>query len=177
MKMLEQTLISFDISKLKPVVNEIAFDLHYNRIYKQYVDDFNLANGDIAFNKAGAFLHSLYFDNIREYRSNNLPSGRALNIIDQRYGSYERFVSTLVDKASQLQGNGWIFMNHSGYVNIIPNNRIVDNVAMIIDCWEHAYILNYPNDISNYIRQTLSIINWDKVNQRIDKINTQKKDF
>ena len=41
MKMLEQTHISYDISKLKPVISEQSFDLHYNSIYKQHVDRFN----------------------------------------------------------------------------------------------------------------------------------------
>ena len=69
-----------------------------------------------------------------------------------------------------------IFMNHSGYVNIIPNNRIVDNIAMIIDCWEHAYMFSFGSDIESYITQHLSIINWEVVNKRINKINSLKKD-
>ena len=176
MKMLEQQPFYHDISKLRPVINEQAFDLHYNHIYTKHVDSFNRGNGDIAFNKAGAFLHGLYFENIRDVRSNNIPNGKALSVMELRYGSYERFVSTLKDKANQLQGNGWVFMNHSGYINLIPNNRIVDNIAMIIDCWEHAYMVNFGNNIEEYIKASMSIINWDIVNQRIDKINSLKKD-
>lgn len=176
MKMLEQTPVSFDISKLKPVIHETAFDLHYNHIYKTHIDRYNKGDGDIAFDKAGSFLHTLYFENIREFRIQNMPSQYAFNMMELRYGSYERFVSTLVDKAKQLQGNGWIFMNHSGYVNIIPNNRIVDNIAMIIDCWEHAYMFSFGSDIESYITQHLSIINWEVVNKRINKINSLKKD-
>ena len=59
MKMLEQTNISFDISKLKPVVSETSFDLHFNQIYKSHIDRFNKGEGDFAFDKAGAFLHKL----------------------------------------------------------------------------------------------------------------------
>ena len=176
MKMLEQTHISYDISKLKPVISEQSFDLHYNSIYKQHVDRFNKGEGDFAFDKAGAFLHNLYFENIREVRQNNEPIGKSLNVIDLRYGSFDRFISTLKDKAKQIQGNGWVFMNNSGYINIIPNNRIVDNIAMIIDCWEHAYMFNFGNDIERYITHSLNIINWDIVDNRINKINSQKKD-
>lgn len=176
MKMLEQQPFYYDISKLKPVINEQSFDLHYNHIYRNHVDNFNKGEGDFAFDKAGSFLHSLYFENIRDYRVNNIPIGNVSNIIELRYGSYERFVSTLISKANQLQGNGWVFMNNSGYINLIPNNRIVDNIALIIDCWEHAYILNWGNNIDSYIQSSLSIINWDVVNQRIDKINNRKKD-
>lgn len=167
MKMLEQVNVGFDISKLKPVISEHSFDLHFNHIYKGHVDRFNKGEGDFAFDKAGAHLHSLYFQNLRGYRDNNLPSGPALKNIETRYGSYERFVQTLLEKASSIQGNGWVFMNTSGYVNLIPNNRIVDNVAMIIDCWEHAYMFNYGDEMPRYIKQHLNIINWDVVNHRI----------
>ena len=67
-------------------------------------------------------------------------------------------------------------MNHSGYINIIPNNRIVDNAVLVIDCWEHAYIFNYGNDISRYIQGFINIINWDVVNNRINTINSLKKE-
>jgi superoxide dismutase, Fe-Mn family len=169
MKALEMTPIGFDVSKLKPVISEQAFNLHYNHIYKDHVDRYNKGIGDFAFDKAGAFLHSLYFENIRELRQNNLPIGKSLNTINTRYGSFERFVTTVLDKSRSLQGNGWIFMNTSGYVNLIPNNRIVDNVAMVIDCWEHAYMFNFGNDIESYIKSQLSIINWDCVNERMLK--------
>lgn len=169
MKMLEQILVSYDISKLKPVINEYTFDLHYNHIYKKHVDNFNKGDGDIAFNKAGSVLHKLYFENIRETRQNNLPSGKVLSVIELRYGSFERFVQTLNDKAKNIQGNGWVFMNTSGYINLIPNNRIVDNVAMIIDCWEHAYIFSYGDNIEKYILNHINIINWEVVNSRILK--------
>lgn len=158
-----------DIAKLKPVVSEIGFDLHYNGIYKTFVDEFNSGDGDIAYNKAGAYLHDLYFENIREFRADNAPVGRSQYVIEQRYGTYENFLKTVETQVNRLQGSGWIFMNHSGYVNIIPNNRIVDNVAMIIDCWEHAYAFTHGIDRIGYIRQHMSIIDWDKVNERMNR--------
>ena len=63
-----------------------------------------------------------------------------------RYGSFENFVKTTEDQISRLQGSGWIFMNSAGYINIIPNNRIVKDIAMIIDFWEHAYIHKFGSD-------------------------------
>ena len=169
MKMLEQTLVSYDIAKLKPVINEHAFDLHYNYIYKKHVDRYNKGEGDFAFDKAGSYLHGLYFENIREFRLNNQPTGKALYMMELRYGSMERFVQTLTEKAKNIQGNGWVFMNTSGYINLIPNNRIVDNVAMIIDCWEHAYMFNYGDNIEKYIINHLNILNWDVINFRMLK--------
>jgi superoxide dismutase len=173
---MKQVAVNYDISKLKPVINETGFNQHYNHIYKDFVDNFNGAEGDIPFNKAGAFLHELYFENIREARANNLPLGRVDNIIALRYGSFENFVRSLEDTTKRLQGSGWVFMNHAGYINIIPNNRIVDNIVLIIDCWEHAYVHAHGTDRSSYIKQHLSIINWDTVNRRIQEIADKKRE-
>lgn len=169
---LTQTPFVGDISKLKPVISEIGFDIHYNKIYTQQVNDYNNADGDIAFNKAGAYLHDLYFSNIRGYRQNNVPTGKAEHVIIQRYGNLRNFVKTVEDQAMRLQGSGWIFMNHSGYINIIPNNRIVDNTVMVIDLWEHAYAYTFGHDKLAYVRSHFNIIDWDKVNERL---NTKKE--
>ena len=174
MKEIKPIKVSYDIAGLKPVVSITGFDLHYHQIYKKYTEDFNEGVGDIAFNKAGAFLHDLYFGNIRPFRQDNRPIGKAEHIINLRYGSYERFVSTLIEQSSRLQGNGWVFMNCAGYVNIIPNNRIVENVALVIDLWEHSFLPNYGNDRNKYIEEHLSIINWDIVNKRM--LETKKEE-
>ena len=166
-KQISQVPITYDISKLKPVISEKSFNVHYNTIYRIFVDNFNGVEGDIPFSKAGAHLHGLYFENLRDYRHDNAPVGKSAQVIEMRYGSYENFVHSLLDQADRLQGNGWLFMNTSGYVNIIPNNRIVDNVAMIIDLWEHAFFFNYGNERNKYVSDTLKLINWDVVNQRI----------
>ena len=157
----------YDIAKLKPVFSVEQFDLHYNKIYTKHVEDFNNSKGDFAYNKAGAFLHELYFENIRERRENNVPTGKVEQIINMRYGSLDNFVSTVIEQSERLQGNGWIWMNTAGYVNIIPNHRIVDNVALVIDLWEHAFLANFGTDRESYLKQHFSIINWEIVNQRI----------
>ena len=172
--MQKQVNISYNISALKPVIDEKTFNLHYNGIYKQHVLMYNNAEGSIAYHKAGAHLHNLYFENLREYRPSNLPIGRVSQIIQQRYGNYNNFIKTGLDQISRLEGSGWIFMNSSGYINIIPNNRIVKDIALIIDFFEHAYLAKYGNDREQYFKDHLSIINWDVVNHRI--LENRKKD-
>lgn len=171
----KQVPVHFDISKLKPVISEVGFDLHYNGVYNNYIKNVNEGTGDIPYNRAGEFLHRLYFENIREYRTPNLPSGRVEYIINLRYGSFDNFVKTMQDQVERIQGNGWLFMNSAGYLNIIPNNRIVDNIVMIIDCWEHAYAFTHNIDRASYIKYHLGIIDWEVVNTRIEE-SKKKKD-
>ena len=46
---LQQTLFPYNISDLKPVINEVGFDQHFNTVYKGYIEDFNNSKGDIPF--------------------------------------------------------------------------------------------------------------------------------
>ena len=168
--------INYDVSRLNPVISEIVFSNHI-AIYKKYVDDFNNSQGDIPFNKAGAFLHRLYFENMREYRQQNLPLGKVADIIVIRYGNWDNFVKTYIDTVNKLQGSGWVFMNTAGYLNIVPNNRIVDNIAMIIDFWEHSYYPQWGNNRERYALEHLKLINWEVVNNRIlESKNKKEKD-
>ena len=167
--------IGYDISRLKPVISEQGFQAHID-IYNDYVHNYNEGIGDIPFNKAGEFLHRLYFENIRGYRSDNLPLGKAGEIIKLRYGNWNNFETTYMQTVDKLQGSGWVFMNTAGYLNIIPNNRIVDNIAMIIDFWEHSYYPVYGPNREGYARTHLHIINWDEVNKRILSFQEKKKD-
>ena len=167
--------ISYDISRLKPVISEQGFQTHMN-VYKTYNNSFNNRSGDIPFNKAGDFLHKLYFENLREYRQDNLPMGKIADIIKLRYGDWDSFVLSYIMTVEKLQGSGWVFMNTAGYLNIIPNNRIVDNIAMIIDFWEHSYLPVYGDNRVAYAKEHLKIINWDVVNQRIFASQEKKKE-
>lgn len=164
---LERIKVSYDITKLAPVINQKGFHEHYNGNYKAYVDHFNSGEGDLAFNRAGAFLHDIYFRNIRERRENNAPIGKAEHVINMRYGSFDGFKRTVFNKAKELQGSGWIYMNQAGYVNLIPNHRIVEGVCLLIDMWEHAYVYTHGHNKDEYIDEMWKIVNWDDVNQRL----------
>ncbi|MCG7944789.1 MAG: hypothetical protein N0C84_00425 [Candidatus Thiodiazotropha taylori] len=166
--------INYDISGLKSVIDPQSFEMHYNKVYKNHISCYNESSNDIPFHKAGAYLHELYFENIRGARQDNYPTGKVAQIIIMRYGSFENFVKTCEEQITRLQGSGWIFMNSAGYINIIPNNRIVKDIALIIDFWEHAYLTKFGTDRISYFRNHLSIINWNVVNQRI--IESKKKD-
>lgn len=161
---------SLDVSKLKPCINEKGFELHYTGVYSNHVKEFNHSeNTDFAYHKAACKLHELYFQNIMAYKENNAPYGKALELIQYRYDTYENFLTQLYNQADRLQGSGWVYMNNAGYINIIPNNRLVENIALIIDLWEHAYVLTHGANRKEYISSFLGVINWDVVNARLLK--------
>ena len=166
--------INYDISKVK-VISQQDFQEHL-KIHQKHIDNFNNGKGDIPFEKAGAHLHKLFFENIRERRMDNTPMGKVADILETRYGTWDNFYKCYMDTVDKLQGSGWVFMNTAGYLNIIPNNRIVDKIAFVIDFWEHSYYPRYGSMRGVYAKEALSIINWDVVNQRILQANEKKKE-
>ena len=55
--------LPYDREDLNPVLSKENIDIHYGKLAKNYVDRFNSNEGDLAFNKAGAILHNLFFHN------------------------------------------------------------------------------------------------------------------
>ena len=39
---------------------------------------------------------------------------------------------------------------------------------LVLDVFEHAYYLKYQNRRAEYVNNLFSIVNWDKVAQRLD---------
>ena len=167
--------ITYDISKLRPVATPDQFAMHL-KIHQKHIDNFNNSEGDIPFEKAGAYLHKLFFENIRERRVDNQPLGKVAEILELRYGTWDNFYKTYQDTVNKLQGSGWVFMNTSGYLNIIPNNRIVDNIAFVIDFWEHAYYPQFGTLKAGYAKEMLHLINWEEVNHRILSSKDKKRE-
>jgi len=67
-----------------------------------------------------------------------------------------------------IQGSGWIYIDTEGNIKTIQNHKMVDNVAMIIDWWEHAWALDYQHDKAKYLKNIWKIINWNIINERIN---------
>jgi len=171
---LESAQIQYDVGQMKPVFDVSDFQTHL-QIHQSHIDSYNNGKGDIPFEKAGAHLHKLFFENLRERRADNPPLGKVAEILELRYGTWDNFIKTYDDTVNKLQGSGWVFLNTAGYLNIIPNNRIVDNIAFVIDFWEHAYYGNYGRNRVAYAKDILKLINWEIVNQRI-LLSKNKKD-
>jgi superoxide dismutase len=70
-------------------------------------------------------------------------------------------------EAMKIQGSGWIYMARNGEIKTIKNHQIKNDIALLIDWWEHAWAKDYGADKAKYFDRIWRIINWDKVNSRI----------
>jgi len=166
-KVLELNKLSYGRSALAPVMSQATIDYHYGKLARGYVDRFNKGEGDKTFNEAGAFLHNIFFPQLQPPKNTNHPKGASLALIDRRYGSFKDFKEKMKIEAMKIQGSGWIYMARNGEIKTIKNHQIKNDIALLIDWWEHAWAKDYGADKAKYFDRIWRIINWDKVNSRI----------
>jgi Fe-Mn family superoxide dismutase len=159
--------LPYNRSGLAPVMSQATIDYHYGELAKGYVDRYNKGEGDATFNEAGAFLHNIYFPQLMPPKANNQPKGASLALIDKKYGSFKDFKETMKIEAMKIQGSGWIYMSRTGEIKTIKNHQIKNDIALLIDWWEHAWAKDYSSNKAKYFDNIWRCINWDKVNIRI----------
>lgn len=162
-KTLEQKPLGYKRDALDPVLSEDTIDLHYGKLYKGYVDRYNKGEGDPDFNEAGAFLHSIYFPQFQEPKSSNKPTGEILEFIEKHFKTFDNFKEKFESEAMKIQGSGWIYLARNGEIKTIKNHQIKLDIVLLIDWWEHAWILDYGSDKKKYLKAQWNIIDWDKI--------------
>ncbi|QUI25498.1 superoxide dismutase [Vallitalea pronyensis] len=128
-----------------------------------------------SFSLNGVILHQLYFANITGKKSN--ISGEILHMINRDFGSYEIFMEMF--KSTGLSMRGWVVLIQSeknGKLRIIgqdshDNGSVYNgNPLLVMDVYEHAYMIDFGINRKKYIDVFFDNINWEVVNNRIKKI-------
>lgn len=192
--------LPYECNALEPHISEELLRLHHDKHHASYVNGANAilqkmdkARGDnvdfdtksifkeLSFHIGGHVLHSLYWKNIApaDRDGGGRPSGKIEKIINEEYGSFDRFKRIFSQVAQHVEGSGWAtltFCKHTQRpiimqiekhnTNIYPKFKIL----MALDVWEHAYYLDYQNERGKFIESFWNIVNWTEVNNRLEKL-------
>lgn len=161
--------LNFTPSEVSPVISKETIDLHYGKLAHAYAKRYNAGEGDPTFNYAGTFLHNMLFTQYREVRNNNKPNGPMEGFIKKHFKSYENFKDEFLKEAMTIQGSGWAYLAYDGKIKLIKNHEVRDDILLIIDWWEHAFILDYGTDKEKYLNEQWKIINWNVISSRWGK--------
>lgn len=161
--------LNFKDSQVNPVLSKATLELHYEKLAKGYAERYNKKEGDMDFNYAGAFLHNMLFPQFREVRNNNTPNGPVLGFINKHFGSFDDMKSEFETKAMTLQGSNWIYLAYDGNIKTIINHQVRNDILLLVDWWEHAWILDYGSDKKKYLNEQWKIINWNVISTRLGK--------
>ena len=166
---IEIIALNFEPKEVSPVLSKETLDLHYGKLAYGYAERYNKKEGDREFNYAGAFLHNMLFPQFREVINNNKPNGPMLGFINKHHGSYDEMKSKFEEEAMKIEGSGWIYLSYSGNIKTIKNHEVRDDILLLVDWWEHAWILDYGSDKKKYLKEQWKIINWNVINTRWGK--------
>jgi Fe-Mn family superoxide dismutase len=138
--------------ELAPAISEETIDYHYGKLAKAYVDRYNKGEGDRYFNESGAFLHNIFFPQLRTPKNANVPTGASLALINRHFGTFTDFKKQFEEEAMKLQGSNWIYLSRSGQIKTIKNHVKRTDIALLIDWWEHAWVTDYGSDKKRYLK-------------------------
>lgn len=158
--------LPYDTDELAPMISKETIDYHYGKLAKAYAERYNKGEGDAAFNEAGVFLHNILFQQYQTPKSSNKPTGAVLELIENKFKSFESFKDEFLKVAMTIQGSGWVYLSKSGEIKTIKNHEIKKDIVLLIDWWEHAFALDYQHDKKKYLENQWKIINWDHINEQ-----------
>ena len=165
-KQIELDKLDYSYTDLSPSLSKETMEFHHGTLAKGYVNRYNKGEGDKDFNYAGYYLHNLYFAQFRSPQENNTPNGPVLNLIKRKYGWWKDFKEQFKEEALKIQGSGWIYLTFSGDIKTIDNHEVRDDILLIIDWWEHSWVLDYQANKKEYLENQWKIMNWSHINTR-----------
>ncbi|MBF0100312.1 MAG: superoxide dismutase [Desulfobacterales bacterium] len=192
--------LAYDYNALAPVISEDLLRLHHDKHHAAYVNGANAIlqkmdkakadNADfdtkatfkeLSFHIGGHLLHSLFWQNLAPEGKGGgeKPLKTIAKVIDEEFGSFDRFKKLFFQAAISTEGSGWaaltfcrgtsrpiIMQVEKHNTNVYPMFRIL----MVLDVWEHAYYLDYKNDRGKFVEAFWNIVNWTEVNKRLEDI-------
>lgn len=122
----------------------------------------------------GVILHELYFENLKAGTTMGASTKQLL--IDQ-FGSIEAFKQDLFDSATCARGwvlTGLCCVDGRVYNFVLDaHNQTVPLMTvplLIVDTYEHAYMIDFGINRKAYLNTIWETINWDVVEQRVESL-------
>jgi Fe-Mn family superoxide dismutase len=126
----------------------------------------------VAFN--GSYLHQLYFENLAAPGQNANANFKAA--AEKSFGSWDRWLADVRGCATSTPG--WVVTTLNKVDHKVHNYVMFEHhlhlpvhqeIVMALDCWEHAYMVDYSTAKAKYLDAFMENINWQAVGSRFDK--------
>lgn len=179
---------------LQPHISAETLEYHHGKHHKAYVTKLNelikgtefenMALEDIivkaegpVFNNAAQHWNHSFFWNCLSPKSGGNPDGKIAELINRKFGSFDKFKDEFSKMAVANFGSGWtwIVQTDNGEIELM-NTGNADTplkhgkkALMTLDVWEHAYYIDYRNSRPDFIKAFWNLANWNFVNENITK--------
>ena len=196
--MINRIELPYSLDALEPYYDRQTLDIHYNILYKGYVDNTNRVEESLAraresnnfqdikcleknlsFYGSGAILHQLFFENMTP-NSNASPGVHLMQQIIKNFGSYSKFKNQFTSASREVEASGWcllVWVPLFNKLEVLQCEKHQDltlwgcKPLLVLDMWEHSYFLQYKSNRLEYINAFWNIVNWNEVNKRFNRID------
>lgn len=130
----------------------------------------------------GMRLHEDYFGNLGGKGTKLSESSALYKKLVQSFGSYEKWKQSFLATGS-MRGIGWVVLYLDPITNRLLNIWVgehdIGHLAgakpiLIMDVWEHAYMLDYGLNRANYMDAFFNNIDWNVVQKRYQQETIQE---
>lgn len=191
--------LPYSLDALEPFYSKETLDLHYNVLYKGYVDKTNSSllnlesararndfknikclEKELSFQGSGVILHEMFFQNMKPASEISRIDCRLVQKIIEDFGSFESFKRQFSEAATAVEASGWcllVWVPSFKKLEILQCEKHQNltlwgcKSLLVLDMWEHSYYLQYKTKRPDYISAFWNIINWEEVNRRFFEID------
>lgn len=127
--MIKMIELPYPLNALEPYYSKETLDLHYNILYKGYVDNTNKTEEklklaretnnfenikclerDLSFYGSGAILHKLFFENMGPAVPTS-PDSNLMEQIIKYFGSYDKFKNQFTEAAKAVEASRLVLVS------------------------------------------------------------------
>lgn len=139
----------------------------------QNYSEFRELKVELSFTLDAVKLHEAYFFNLGGQGTR--PNDKCMELINKGFGSFDAWQNDL--KASGMSARGWAITAFDFDDNRLHNYIADDHntygiwnamPVIVLDTYEHAYMIDYGVKRPPYIDAFLKNLNWEEINRRVD---------
>lgn len=183
--------LPYSLEGLSPHISAQTMEFHYCKHHQTYVDKLNdllpgspfeeasleeiitKADGGIYNNGAQVWNHTFFWEGMSP-NGGGMPTGKLLEIIEDTFGSFDKFKEDFSKACITLFGSGWAWLvvNQKGDMEIVQESnagnplRSGKKPLLTCDVWEHAYYLDYQNKRPAFVDAFWKLVDWNIVQER-----------
>ena len=125
--MIKMIELPYPLNSLEPYYSYETLELHYNILYKGYVDNTNKVEKkleiarqennfeqikclerDLSFHGSGAILHQMFFENMGVPVPTS-PSNKLMEQITKDFGSFDKFMNQFIEASKTVEASRLVF--------------------------------------------------------------------
>jgi Fe-Mn family superoxide dismutase len=180
-------MLPYALDALAPHIGRSTMEHHYDKHYRAYVDNTSriaaetqwadapfeqiireAPTGPLLNNAGQAYNHAHFFTQLSPHPAPLEPESALGHALRHAFGSIDHFQHLMLEHAVNLFGSGWTWLFVDAYGQLHIDNfkdgdtplREGHTPLLCIDCWEHAYYLDYQNRRAEYLDALWHLIDW-----------------